>query len=298
MAIEGIGNAAYTDLQSLQGLRRDARAQDPQALREAARQFESLFTRMMLQSMRQASMGDSLFDSDQSGFYRDMFDGQLAVDMSRGRGLGLADVLLEQLKRSGALAPAESASASASGDVPGAGAEVVQDSDRRSFIERLQPHAEAAARRLGVSSSTLLAHAALETGWGRSTPKDAAGRDSLNLFGIKATGAWNGPAVGATTTEFEGGVATRRVEPFRAYSSVEQSFADYVSLLQRSPRYAQALGTGSDAAAFGVALQRGGYATDPDYARKLAAVAASVESFLAAPLKGGNELPIPATQAG
>jgi len=205
-------------------------------------------------------------------------------------------VLIEQLKRAGALAPA--APAPASNGVAGNDEEGAPPAERRGFIERLQPHAEAAARRLGVSASTLLAHAALETGWGRSTPKDAAGHDSLNLFGIKATGAWKGPAVGATTTEYEDGAATRRVEPFRAYASVEQGFADYVGLLQGSPRYAPALGTGADAAAFGGALQRGGYATDPDYARKLAAVAASVESILAAPLKSGNELPIPAAQAG
>jgi Rod binding domain-containing protein len=61
-----------------------ARAQDPAALRETARQFESVFTRMLLQSMRQASQGDALFDSQQSGFYRDMFDDQLSIELSRG----------------------------------------------------------------------------------------------------------------------------------------------------------------------------------------------------------------------
>jgi flagellar protein FlgJ len=77
----------YTDLQGLAALRRDARAQDPAALREAARQFESVFTRMMLESMRDASGGDPMFDSEESRFYRDMFDSQLSVEMSRGRGL-------------------------------------------------------------------------------------------------------------------------------------------------------------------------------------------------------------------
>ena len=35
------------------------------------------------------------------------------------------------------------------------------------------------------------------------------------------------------------------------------------------PRYADALGTGADLRSFANALQRGGYATDPDYASKL-----------------------------
>ena len=101
MAIESLQIASYTDLQGLASLKREARAQSPEALREAARQFETVFTRMMLQSMRQASTGDSLFDSQESGFYRDMFDDQLSVEMSRGKGLGLADMLVEQLLRSG-----------------------------------------------------------------------------------------------------------------------------------------------------------------------------------------------------
>jgi flagellar protein FlgJ len=57
-----------------------------------------------------------------------------------------------------------------------------------------------------------------------------------------------------------------------------------VKLLQGSPRYAGALGTGDDAAAYAKALQRGGYATDPDYATKLTAVAARLKSHLARPI--------------
>jgi len=74
-------------------------------LREAARQFESLFTRMMLKSMRDASFGDPVFGSDSQKFYQGMFDDQLAVQMAKGHGLGLADMLVEQLTRSG-LSPA------------------------------------------------------------------------------------------------------------------------------------------------------------------------------------------------
>jgi flagellar protein FlgJ len=59
---------------------------------------------------------------------------------------------------------------------------------------------------------------------------------------------------------------------------------DYVRLIKNNPRYAEALGTGNDVAAFAQALQRGGYATDPEYAAKLTSVAAR--------LKSGNSLPI------
>ena len=53
---------------------------------------------------------------------------------------------------------------------------------------------------------------------------------------------------------------------------------DYASLLSGSGRYAAALGTGTDSASFATALQRGGYATDPNYADKLTAVAQALKS--------------------
>jgi len=292
MAIDPSRGAAYTDLQSLTALKRDARAQDPAALRETARQFESVFTRMLLQSMRQASSGDSLFDSQQSGFYRDMFDDQLAVEMSRGRGLGLADMMVQQLLRSGASPPAATPPTAATTGIAGPAPAGDAAAQRESFVREMLPHAEAASRQLGVAPQTLIAHAALETGWGRSMPRGPEGQPSFNLFGVKAGASWQGAAVGSSTVEFEGGVSSTRVEQFRAYGSPAASFGDYVSLLKGSSRYAAALGTGEDAAAFAGALQRGGYATDPDYARKLTAVVAGVRGILDASLKTGDPLPI------
>ncbi len=302
MAIDPSRGATYNDFQSLTALKRDARAQDPGALRETARQFESVFTRMLLQSMRQASGGDSLFDSQQSGFYRDMFDDQLAVEMSRGKGLGLADMMVQQLIRAGAglpdagptagAAPTSAVAATASAP-PVAGDATAR---REAFVRELLPHAEAAGRALGVAPETLIAHAALETGWGRSMPRGADGQASFNLFGVKAGSSWQGPAVAARTIEFEGGEAGSRVESFRAYDSPASSFGDYVALLRGSSRYAAALGTGNDAAAFAGALQKGGYATDPDYARKLTSVVAGLRGIMAAGLKAGDPLPIPPTE--
>ena len=316
MAIDPGRGATYTDLQSLTSLKREARAQDPAALRETARQFESVFTRMLLKSMRQASQGDALFDSQQSGFYRDMFDDQLAVEMSRGKGLGLAEMMVEQLMRSSAGQPPAT---SAPGGTPAGVADLpvvagtgnsaaTRDATagralapaagtttelREAFVREMLPYAQKAASQLGVEPRTLIAHAALETGWGRSMPRGAGGEPSFNLFGVKAGGAWRGEAVNSSTTEYEAGVAGTRVERFRAYGSAAGSFSDYVALLKGSSRYSAALGTGADSAAFATALQRGGYATDPDYARKLSAVADGVGAILDAGLKPGNVLPIP-----
>lgn len=290
----------YANLSGLAALKRDARAADPNALREVARQFESLFAKMMLSSMRAASFGDSLFGSDQQEFYQGLFDDQLAMELTKGRGLGLADLLVEQLTRAG-LVPK---SAEAGMDVKGAPGSAESPSAASStstraiapspeaFIRELWPCAQEAARDLGVDPKHLLAQAALETGWGRHVPCDANGNPTFNLFGIKAGANWSGSTVTVRTLEFESGLPVPKYERFRAYSSVAEGFRDYVSLLRENPRYADALHTGGDTEAFANALQRGGYATDPAYAQKLTAIAQNVSAYSAA-LKSDHEQPIP-----
>ena len=331
----------YADFNSLAALRRDARAQDPAALREAARQFESIFAKMMLSSMRQASFGDPLLGSDQQDFYQGMFDDQIAVELTRGRGLGLADLLVQQLTRAGLVPPeaaphpalspqsgervpkageglaaaaAEAAKALAAGPyieptppadtvAVTAGAELPQADagtprsfwrppSREAFIRELWPCAAAAGRELGIDPRHLLAQAALETGWGQSLPCHTDGSTSFNLFGIKAGASWNGASVAVRTLEFEAGVPVPRREKFRAYQSAADSFRDYVAVLRDNPRYGAALNTGGDAHAFATALQRGGYATDPAYARKIAAISQNLDAVPAL-LKSPGSAPIP-----
>jgi flagellar protein FlgJ len=96
-----IGNASnatvYTDFQGLAELRAAAGKQSPEALRETARQFEALFVQNLLKAMRDASGGDGLFDSEQSEFYRDIYDRQMSLEIVKGRGLGIADMLVKNL---------------------------------------------------------------------------------------------------------------------------------------------------------------------------------------------------------
>jgi flagellar protein FlgJ len=151
----------------------------------------------------------------------------------------------------------------------------------QAFIERLRPHAEAAAKTLGIPAHLLLAQAGLETGWGRSQPRNADGSVSHNLFGIKSTKRWSGASVAAATTEFVQGAAVRTVERFRAYGSYADSFLDAAKLL-RGNRYAEALANAQDAGAYAMSLQRAGYATDPQYADKLTRAIRMVSQHLAA----------------
>ncbi|MGL4206049.1 MAG: rod-binding protein [Aeromonadaceae bacterium] len=100
--IDGLGSpdpSFYQDLQGLQAIKRnpDQRA----ALEMAAGQFEVEFLQTVLKHMRAASDAlqeeEGLFSSQQQGFYRDMYDSQLAMSMVKKGGLGIKQQMIEQL---------------------------------------------------------------------------------------------------------------------------------------------------------------------------------------------------------
>lgn len=140
----------------------------------------------------------------------------------------------------------------------------------RDFVNRVWPYAVEASQATGVPAHFLVAHAALESGWGRSEPRLANGQPSYNLFGVKAGKSWNGASVDVATTEYVNGEPQATHDRFRAYSSYAESFRDYANLLQR-PRFSGVLGqqNGTD---FARTLQQAGYATDPMYADKLSRI--------------------------
>lgn len=290
------------DFQGIHDLRRVAREQSPDAIREVAQQFEALFMQMMLKSMREASMGDGLFDSDQSNMYRDMFDSQIALQLSKQRGLGLADMLERQLTRQSGSAsnlpeeksypllnkdtgqpvlipgrtqpvpmplPARSEMKPQVTISPAQRAEHVKFNSPEEFVSALWPHAKRAGEELGVSPVAVLAQSVLETGWGQYMIKHPDGKSSNNLFGIKADSRWEGNSVTVKTKEYRNGVIKNERARFRAYDSIADSVDDYVSFIRSNPRYQKALSQGDDPAAFIRGLQEAGYATDPRYARKI-----------------------------
>lgn len=148
--------------------------------------------------------------------------------------------------------------------------------EQQAFLRRITPWAEQAAEKLGVSVRSVMAHAALESGWGQRPVRTPDGRDTLNLFGFKAMGGWTGDSVQAMTTEYADGEPVKQNAAFRAYADLDDTFADYVRLLGRSPRYSQVRNTGDDVQAFAQALVQGGYATDPAYADKLVRLSRSI----------------------
>ena len=342
------------DIRPTYGLQSDnSRNQQPEQIREAARQLESQFARMMIKSMRDASFGDSLFPGENQ-LFRDMYDDKLAQTMSQGRGLGLQSAIIRQLggqvdetpeaaPEAGTLthgnavrayqsalpdgaqarvsavmnAPLNAALDAIAGREPSAtsnddtsssmdllalgkndwslrddrwpqtaaqAAAAPQDLAARhaaaqlgtgtpeAFVASIWPHAQRAATDLGVDPRALVAQAALETAWGKRLPTHSGGRSANNLFGIKATG-WKGESVQTGTHEYVNGQRRNETASFRSYSSVADSFQDYVRLLKNNNRYQGALAAGNDIHGFAKGLQRGGYATDPSYANKISAIA-------------------------
>ncbi|MES2489347.1 MAG: flagellar assembly peptidoglycan hydrolase FlgJ [Pseudomonadota bacterium] len=269
------------DISQFTKMRASARAQDPEALKSAAKQFEAMFIKQLLKSANEAKIGNDMMGGDQGEFYQDMFNNQLAQTMSQGRGLGIADLLVRQLQQS-KMAPQNSTAAPALKMPVVSGAPAATETKHTNaaqassllskpmdFIKSLLPQAEAAARELGISAKTLVAQAALETGWGKHQIKNADGTPSYNYFGIKAHGKWDGASVNTKTHEYSGGVSHAEVAAFRSYNSPAEAFKDYVNFIKSNPRYADALQHGGDGHRYAEGLQRAGYATDPAYAQKI-----------------------------
>jgi len=280
---------------------------DPQAaVKQAAQQFEGLLLHMMLKSMREATPGDGLLGSEQTRFFTTLGDQQLAQGLAAQAPLGFAGMIEKQLARQlgeksdlsasaplnalqqsllnrytpstgdGKLSPGRRVAVGDGGSskldaLAGGKVSAAAMPSTRAFVDRVWPHAVEAAAITGVPPHFLVAHSALESGWGAREIRSADGSPSFNLFGIKAGRGWSGPTVEVPTTEFVNGVAQSERAKFRAYGSYAEAFRDYAQLLSSKPRYAAVIGQ-QDGAQFARALQQAGYATDPMYADKLSRI--------------------------
>jgi flagellar protein FlgJ len=279
MITSGLDNVpVYTDFQGLDKLKMMARDNPDKALELVARQFEALFTQTLLKSMRDTSLGEGLFDNDQSRLYQDLFDKQIASDLSQRKGMGLADVLVRQLSPKGiqtidptleplpAVNKFTSNMSSATATLPSPTVEFKSPDD---YLTQMYPIAKEIEASHGIPASVILAQSALETGWGRHIINKPDGNSSYNLFGIKADSRWEGAIVSSKTVEYRNGIAEMSREKFRSYDSFKESMADYAEFLTNSPRYHQALENSADPHRFSIELQQAGYATDPEYSNKI-----------------------------
>jgi flagellar protein FlgJ len=299
----GGAQASIFDFGALSSLHRDVTTQPASAEKqvEVARQFEAVYIQMLLKQMRQATMKSGLFDSNQTQMVQSMADEQLALQLANP-GIGLAQSLLKQMRANQPGDPnaaAQDADAQAQQPLDLAAHTITRPtapdgeiaallrllnrnraSDRAvaaaegapdhvvDFVSQMATAAKNAERQSGVPARLILGQAALESGWGQREIRYPDGRSSYNLFGIKAGDSWKGKVVNVMTTEYENGVPSKVMQPFRAYNSYEESFADYARLLGSNPRY-DAVAMARDEYDAARRIQAAGYATDPRYAEKL-----------------------------
>ena len=284
--------------------------------KEVAQQFEALFLQQLIKQARQASSGiQGLFQSDQTRMAQSMSDEQMALQLAEP-GMGLAQALLDQMQANGddrkvmltAESPPELASSrdpalrsrvgpdraehassidaliemlsgTAVGRAAGAAVSAIRGAPQHieQFVSRMTHAARHASAESGVPAELILSQAALESGWGRREIRGEDGSSSYNLFGIKASPNWKGKVVNIMTTEYENGVARKVMQPFRAYDSYAESFADYARLISRNERYSEVVKADSPQEA-ARSIQRAGYATDPSYADKLISIMSYFDS--------------------
>ncbi|WP_250492802.1 flagellar assembly peptidoglycan hydrolase FlgJ [Caballeronia sp. GAWG1-1] len=321
--LSNLTNRFALDTQGFDALRAQANASPQQGLKAAAKQFDAVFTTMMLKSMRDATPSDSPFESNDTKSFTAMLDQQLSQQMS-SKGIGVADAMYKQLMRTAGIKDTSATGGAANGmnamnalsggggssdsnagniaamnamakayaaaqaNKSGAslnsgngytGADALDPGVRgngsdkvNAFVERLATPAQAASAATGIPARFIIGQAALESGWGKREIKYANGATSHNIFGIKATSSWTGKTVDSVTTEYVNGQPKKVVERFRAYDSYEAALTDYASVIKNNPRYAPVVEASRDVAGFAHGMQKAGYATDPQYAKKLISI--------------------------
>ncbi|WP_085298674.1 flagellar assembly peptidoglycan hydrolase FlgJ [Cognaticolwellia mytili] len=263
---------------------------------------------------------DSPFNSESTKFYRDMHDQQMSLEMSNNGSLGLSELIVRQLggdenftpqsilrsdgnlDSRGSVRITQSALLSNTTLVNDPTAQQDPKQDRQTngsaaaqmasllqtpafdqpkdFVSALSADAKRVQDKINVPFEVVIAQAALETGWGQKIIKTDSGESSNNLFNIKADRRWAGEKTHKETLEFENGAMVKKREPFRVYDSIGESVNDYLDLLTKSERYQGALEKAENVEQFLHNLQGAGYATDPNYAKKIMATLRTVTSLV------------------
>ncbi len=298
----------YFDISALSQLKGNGEDKKDETIKVVAQQLESVFLELVLKTMNEAnsSIKSDIFDRDNEEFYQDMFNQQLSLSLSKSGGIGLADVIVKQLRKHAEnILPVDQTRVAEliqkgnqqpnrlpeSDSLQNGEKRVIEpvlqfnpteinepisnpdvSSSRlesiKEFIETLLPYAEKAASVIGIDPKLLLAQSALETGWGKHIIEHKDGISSHNLFGVKSHGKWSGESVNAKTLEYENNESEVIEASFKSYKSYMDSFVDYINIL-KSKRYEKALDNVEDPKSFLTELHQAGYATDPNYVDKI-----------------------------
>jgi flagellar protein FlgJ len=288
----------------LQSLRRFTSSSEStgDSLKQAAKQFEGIFIRQLLTSMRKVNdlfKEDSLFDSSTSDFYQEMWDDQIATSLGDSNNpSSISSLMVQQfepkqnntisrqfstvkyidtqinnaavikpkliINNSSEINPSEVDKANAIEK-----SEPFTFETKQQFIDVLYPKAKLAAEKIGGSAKALLAQIALETGWGKYIIQKDQSSSSNNLFNIKNKADWTGDVAYKKTVEFDGQKFNLETAGFKIYQSFNESFEDFVNFLHSKERYQGVIEKAADPKQYFNQLQQSGYATDPEYATKI-----------------------------
>jgi len=286
------------DLQSLR--RFTATESKDSSLKQAATQFEGIFIRQLLTSMRKVNdlfKKDGLFDSDTSDFYQEMWDDQIASSLGDSNNPSSISALMVQQFEPGLNKKVSNQFSSVKYiDAQNKSPAVIEPKlqienpvevastvevesvekieplwfeSKKQFIDVLYPKAKIAAEKIGGSAKALLAQIALETGWGQYIIQKDQNSSSNNLFNIKQKQDWSGEIAYKKTVEFNGQSFNVESAGFKVYQSFSESFDDFVNFLTSRERYQGVIDHAADPKQYFNQLQQAGYATDPEYATKI-----------------------------
>ncbi|EBY0373017.1 flagellar biosynthesis protein FlgJ [Salmonella enterica subsp. enterica serovar Toulon] len=135
---------------------------------------------------------------------------------------------------------------------------------KSNWINRALPAAVEVKRKWGVPIAVTIAQGAVESGWGTNAPGNV-------YFGVKGKSP-EGKSVNITTHENYGGTSVKINDSFRSYDSLEKSADDYGRFLSVNKRFAAAFTYPNDPEKFIHEVATAGYATDPDYEKKLLSI--------------------------
>lgn len=141
------------------------------------------------------------------------------------------------------------------------------------FIKAVSDGAFEVSRKYGLNPFVTMAQAALETGWGKHAPGNM-------YFGIKAGSSWTGKKQLLWTTEYINGRRVKVQDWFRAYDTPAESFEDYARLITSRSWFKNALQYQHDELKYITEIQKGGYATDPNYVTKIMSIVNTLKKKL------------------
>ncbi len=147
------------------------------------------------------------------------------------------------------------------------------------FVEKFGPMSEEVEKKYNLPAHGVLAHAALETGWGKHIlsgydPKSKKQKkiNTNNIFNIKKSKNWKGKVITKKAWEIKKGKKVDEKSLFKVYKNAQESFNDYAELLTLNKRYEKVIGT-KTAKEYGQALYDAGYMTDLDAPEKIEKIA-------------------------